>query len=156
MLSFHPNLFKATRGRPNRLKLIWWIKPNVLRRAGREKERRRERGREGECRSRAFIGGFISAHYAELYIKPRWKPRGSLTVKRCFQMRKTPTSNGSSSSLSLSRSLSPSLSLSSSPALPLSSLLSQDLSPFFFLSFFILRLGHSVLFLEEADQQRTW
>lgn len=84
--------------------------------------------------SAAFIGGFISAHYVELYIKPWWKPRGSPTVKRRFQMRKTPTSNSSSLSLSSSPPLPPSL--------PLSSSLSQDLSPFFFFS----RLGHSVLF----------
>lgn len=90
--------------------------------------------------SAAFIGGFISAHYVKLYIKPSWKPPGSPTVKRRFQMRKTRASNGSSFCLHLHRFL------PLSPCLPP---LPQDLSSFF-------RLGHSVLFLTETDQQYIW
>lgn len=67
--------------------------------------------------STAFIGGFISAHYVELYIKRSWKPPGSPTVKRRFQIRKTRASNISSLCLHLHSflPLSPCLPLCFSP-----------------------------------------
>lgn len=90
--------------------------------------------------STAFIGGFISAHYVKLYIKPLWKPSGSPTVKRWFRMRKIRASNSSSFCLHLCRSL------PLSPCLPFS----------LRICLFFSCLGHSVLFLAENDQLYVW
>lgn len=89
--------------------------------------------------SAAFIGGFISAHYVKLYIKRSWKPSGSPTVKRRFQIRKTRASNISSFFIFTTSSLFRLVFLSVSPRG----------------SVFFLRLGHSVLFLAETDLQQS-